>query len=1833
MTIVSLRILLITDHGMCVCVCVCVCVCMCVCVCVCVCVFRPLNFKLQISQGGGLRLAPITAASSHMTSSAVAGKTSKSDGQLFFVKNTASGEPQLFMAFSSQPSKLYLLQPSAGHQLNVKVNTPVKSAAGVVSPSGPIIEVPRPGRIMGQTPSTSKQIVVLKSPFSAAAGTTPASTCQDLGTQSLLRTMVEGQAADLSTVGGTMEHKMGFSDEKSILGKRKSTSLWAGRLLDDAPSASPSEPPDVDLSSETKHIRHPTNFASILRHGKRASAKDIALKKKPKAASLLTSALWKCSQSVETEADYSCSEQRTSFEATENARETEDAQSEESPFPFKIDSVFSLAATNEQPSDFLTEEEESGVYEQKAIKVEDFNKTYSYTQEELVDMCGSSFVVLERLGKRDIDTKGDVEDRSRCSDYCRKRTLNYLCMLGLIRCHPTKQKRIKLEESESSFSEANISKQEASSSTDSVDNQASTIDVSAEAQHETQVLQVKRELPEYSCRVDVPTDSACRQQQIVRPRPSDYHTSKSASVESILASSSQLPAGSAQSVRPDGILSLKSASVESNLASSSQSPAGSAQSVRPDGILSLKSATVERNRASSSQSPAGSAQSVRSDGILSLKSIYPDVTPTVPPSLVVSRKQPLLSVTRTTSNQPSCRSQHSPANGSFLKTKIAPRLETSVKQGARAAGMGCPYTDSVCTSEENGGNLQRDIVSEKQNEGLQMESTSLKKDSVSAGSFPTEKDSVTKHLDTQTTDTQAEAPSQKDSQETESCNTVEVQQEATNSPHCSQITTGVEQTHSSQFSSSASKIYTAGSSFVAKVSADPSSIFVVTGTPAPATTTTPRTGTFVVSNSMVIKPSLPAATCCQTALPASLVTVTASRESKAVETRVTTGATNKTGLVSSMAQKVATVKSTMSSTGGAALTVVPGLQPVTGGPYFVVMSNTSSVATSISTVTAAAATSNVVTMCSHSTGTQSSPICAIPVQTSSQIAGKPMLGQRITVASKSSPSRMSTSVSAECPVVTLSSVVVSKAIHQTVSSAVAPTSSATLKIVQSSSTVKKISKDTLAAHSDGSKNLSAPVTLAKGTENVALKILRETLTAPLTLAKGTEDVAVKILREPRYVTVSKSGTAPASRTEKVPVVVSATCSQKAPSTDAKEPRSYVRLMKVPSGTVGKLVPVSAPLTSSAPMSSFLAPVKGQVVPQVAPPTSRVVLVPVPALSATSVRQSTPRTASVPRAATGLVTLGHLGSLVNMNKSSYSLPSASPNLVAVSGFGKSLVVPSRFQTPASSTLSSSSKSLSSVCAATTQSTASSSPWSSPQKTSDKAASPVTVIIKPPSSGLPSAYTNPTSVVVPRSAADSVASDSKQPFLKIIMPTSGSSVFGIPVTKTSSTSSVTAKTVAADSVKSLSTGSFRLTPRSSNQNSVIASSHKFEVASPQTRLAADVLSASQSVPATSVQTRTTRQVLRTLLSSNMSTTSLSVTTSTTPRVTTVDTVESDSVSKLAKTSMDESQGSSQNKRARLEKRYPLPPGVVIKTEPETSGYPPDANLAEIVEHLACSCDQEQGTSVVFGTEAPASSASQLPCDEKGSNNSVLRVTDNSCVGAPTANEPGRANSRQDSENVDLPVEFQFADPTNDSDEAEPPADLECPDLEVSVYERHISHFDAPPVLTRVSPLPVRHQVPSSQPGQDRTDVYNTTFISTVTSSSHSQQKYSTSSKGNSHTSALRSKRSKPTTRDASLKTSQKSQEEIPSEPAFSDARGDRASGDAHEVTPLMRPTPGSSSSLGASAPSTSFESQTSSSFSSNDRIRQLKEMLKQQNEELERIRRQRASQPPVSFDIDG
>ena len=374
------------------------------------------------------------------------------------------------MAFSSQPKKLYLLQAPAGQPLDVTINSPAKrparpptSVSGAHAVNGVAANVARPGPIPGEWETMlGKKPVVLGAPSATPSEALPR---EPAGARSLLKPTVRDALTARrreSSVPATQTGARYDASDPALL------SCW--RLspgYDDIVAKVPASGCErgwdkKDLASlvtkkrKTRPVAPPSQ-----REGRSPEKKTVPerrRRRKPQAASLLSEALLTAGRAPHGEAAASGTDPCHKPEFTS---ETEEPEWEANDLPFKIDTVFSLA-TQEPQTDYpgMQEEEEEVGTEKKPIKVEEFCKTHSLTQDEMLDMCGSVFVVLERLDEKHMDGQGTRRTQPRCSDYCRKRTLNYLCMLDLIRCHPTKRRQIKMEEGQTNGAESVVKKEE-----------------------------------------------------------------------------------------------------------------------------------------------------------------------------------------------------------------------------------------------------------------------------------------------------------------------------------------------------------------------------------------------------------------------------------------------------------------------------------------------------------------------------------------------------------------------------------------------------------------------------------------------------------------------------------------------------------------------------------------------------------------------------------------------------------------------------------------------------------------------------------------------------------------------------------------------------------------------------------------------------------------------------------------------------------------------------------------------------------------------------------------------------------------------------------------------------------------------------------------------------------------------------------------------------------------------------------------------------------------------------------------------------------------------------
>ncbi|KAL8560162.1 hypothetical protein ACOMHN_021657 [Nucella lapillus] len=361
---------------------------------------KPLNLKLQISQDGGLRLAPGSAGPVVM---AKLDKGGGGSGSPRFFVHSAGKQPQLLMGFPNQPSMMYLLKASSGQQLNLKVASPPKQqqpARTATSASG--LNVSQSGKSL---PGVS--------------GASPPGTS--------------------GTFQATKQHPLVIMSKKnvSILKPKEFGSPFSKRVLGPRKQTEVKKRPAKSLLSHWLPVPesqfHPDRSPGDTgRKRKNTARKSVSPSKKLKTTSLLRSAFTEDNPQKVSEPSPSTSFQEDGFEDVHN-------------FPFKIGSVFSLASDDQQFNDLTWEDVKPETKEEKPVKVEDLCHTTvnlrEMTPEKLSDKFGSSFVVVERLDRTAMDRKGRDQTHSQCSNHCRKRTLDYLCMLGLIRCPETGKRK------------------------------------------------------------------------------------------------------------------------------------------------------------------------------------------------------------------------------------------------------------------------------------------------------------------------------------------------------------------------------------------------------------------------------------------------------------------------------------------------------------------------------------------------------------------------------------------------------------------------------------------------------------------------------------------------------------------------------------------------------------------------------------------------------------------------------------------------------------------------------------------------------------------------------------------------------------------------------------------------------------------------------------------------------------------------------------------------------------------------------------------------------------------------------------------------------------------------------------------------------------------------------------------------------------------------------------------------------------------------------------------------------------------------------------------------
>lgn len=347
---------------------------------------------------------------------------------------------------------------------------------------------------------------------------------------------------------------------------------------------------------------------------------------------------------------------------------------------------------------------------------------------------------------------------------------------------------------------------------------------------------------------------------------------------------------------------------------------------------------------------------------------------------------------------------------------------------------------------------------------------------------------------------------------------------------------------------------------------------------------------------------------------------------------------------------------------------------------------------------------------------------------------------------------------------------------------------------------------------------------------------------------------------------------------------------------------------------------------------------------------------------------------------------------------------------------------------------------------------------------------------------------------------------------------------------------------------------------------------------------------------------------------------------------------------RTSFDNCESDRQDWRARFERKYPLPPGVVIKSEPVTFGYPTDTDATLMSD------DMPDDNGFLNALTSPSSPA-PVTAAVNSASNGVTSSTSLQALG-PAGSSPTSVGAsvagvdRADSsavagtgpgehpvgrECVDPPMDLQDADTTASPGCSGPPLDLDCPDLDIEC-EGDGAVYDEPPVLTPVSPLSPRGQDNNA----DFSDARETIFTGHARASTararlpsaksrnrpRSRKKRMTSSGTESDTSSSQSVKSRPEPKRLTESSDQRESMNAPTASIVgAEKRQESASlpsqNSSDAIASSLTSLFASSASMVSAAPSTSSQYQVTSSSASNDRIRRLKEMLKKQNEQLEEI----------------
>ena len=1733
--------------------------------------FRPLNFKLKITQDGGLRLVPISTSVS-------AGPSGEADGQIFYIKHNRGGQPQLCMAFSSQPKKLYLLQAPAGQPLDVTINSPAKrparpptSVSGAHAVKGVAANVARPSPIPGEWETMlGKKPVVLGAPSATPLQALPR---EPAGTRSLLKPTVRDALTARrreSSVPATQTGARYDASDPALL------SCW--RLspgYDDIVAKVP--------ASGCERARDKKELASLVtkrrktrpvappsqREGRSPEKKTVPKRRrrrKPQAASLLSEALLTAGRAPHEEAAASGTEPCHKPEAADFTSETEEPEWESNGLPFKIDTVFSLA-TQEPQTDYpgMQEEEEAKVgTEKKPIKVEEFCQTHSLTQDEMLDMCGSVFVVLERLDEKHMDERGTRRTQPRCSDYCRKRTLNYLCMLDLIRCHPTKRRRIKMEEGQTDGAESVVKKEEPSPDTAATGKEGGALKAAVKAE-------VKAAVEEP---VSAPAPSRETESNI-RPFASSFsehdHPLKDedSGVKDQPVCTGSLPSSTEQGKASTASTSFRLIYCDPSSSATTTSPS-SAWPATPGRILPNTSVVLEVTT-STLDRPSSEA----------MKQTTSRVSPSDDSAASSEAKASSSDVVHATSAERSRSGQRSP-----------------VSSGLSAAGQRLEPTTAPVREAETTSKADSDV-------------TAKKRASTCAEGGGSAEDTLAAPTD---------APSAHPADVTAASPFVDVsvpgQVAGSGGPRGREVTTSA-----GKRSKRLASLLSPGPPAASAPCVTVPQAAAVTSMPASTVSGAPRS-----SPQLIVK---------YVAGPeGGRSTRSSSTAARAGQGRAAAGADASVTLLPG------------SQTGALPSSLTPAT--VAAGP--VVPKATTSVTTFFVPKTAGAKKRVAVSIApstsapSHSRLTSLVSMGAPPAATGKAAPGLVQLGgsqaQNVTVGA-TPPASSAYAVLIQDPQVANGAPCLVFVGDPALVDTAAAAGHATAEGQNQPFSVASLSAPLSAVSSASARPAEsvAPCPATSATAAAIARVLNSSGAAwnSSSVASPAAPLDVVTLTNcnvsaPAFGSGTVGPSAPADRSPlsrcvynplpHVPPPVSLTPA--AVCVAAGYSVSRLMYVKPGDGHGSVMQDTLVRVVSDSRLGLGSAGLAGAQVKVVASPQSKTAAVApgsvrvIPLVSGAEVRpvKTLPCVASRGQCVTPPAAALPALQRAPGSSSSWSHMQVLPGSVEKAARRESLVslikhpptstsapatcVSARRAPPVASTVGPQprfpAQPFAAVSAATTGPLGAPggdvplTPCTAPKQTGARGPGTIRVIVRPPASSgsgaNPSATSSPLCVLIPKPGGRTLT-----------------------LSKVSS-SEVPASTFATTSAPSCPTSSAALPPerfhRTTTTGNLVPASLPASASSLlSTKAVAPCPSSTASAPTRKLDTE--------------------------------------------RTSTDNSDGD-QGRRARFERKYPLPPGVVIKAEPVTFGYPTDADATVTPDDNGASSSSSSPSTAAVSSASNAvtsSSPPQAPDPAGACTTSVLgaHTADLDSADSSAVAGAGQAEPPAGGECVEPPTDLAGADTADDSERRGPPLDLDCPDLDMECDGGGYV-YDEPPVLTPVSPLPgAEDNADISDPAQESvstgqarsSDARTPSSVTKLRQTRPSRKKRKTSagatpSQPLSSPSAMKSKPQAKSQSGWAESEGCDQQELTGAQTACSSGIWTRpqsasllqTSSDAgtSSVTSLSA----SSTSVVSAGPSTSSHSEATPSSSSNDRIRRLKEMLKKQNEQLEEIRRQRSAHIP-------